>query len=130
MFKFITKITLTLALVLGTLSAKAGDFICNSDLTLSKLQIIQAYSGQPVLLSSTWVMVFVLPANHPSSITLASIGVSPLAVERMTKSNGLIDRGIRLVQTEQEMLYRVSAIKPSVGYVMYYTGGTNAKPCF
>jgi hypothetical protein len=76
-------------------------------------------------------MVFILPANHPSSIALTSLGLSPQAVERMTRSNGLVDRGIRLVQTEQELLSKVKSIRPSVGYVMYFVGGDgNVQPCF
>ncbi len=131
--KNITKYVLALALSLGCTIASASDFICNLEgrNTLSKYQLIQAYSGQPVLLSSTWVMVFILPSNHPSSIALTSLGLSPQAVERMTRSNGLVDRGIRLVQTEQELLSKVKSIKPSVGYVMYFVGGDgNVQPCF
>lgn len=127
---YIKKVIIALVLSFTILRSQAGFFICNIDEDISKFNVIQAYSGQPVLLNTGWVTVFALPSEHPSNYILASIGVSPSLVEQMAKPYGIIDRGIRIVKTEQEMIRQVNSTKPSVGYVRFYTDFDNTKLCF
>ena len=98
---------------------------------ITRADLEQAYSGQPVLMGATWLMVYTLPADHPDARdALAELGVSPAAAERMAKSTGLVDRGIRLAKNTDDMVDKVSNSHPSAGFVAYNPGGSSVRPCF
>ena len=98
---------------------------------LMRQDLEQAYSGQPVLLGSTWLMVYMLPASDPDTRdALADLGVSPSAAERMAKSTGLVDRGIRLAKNADDMVDKVANSHPAAGYVAYNPGVSSVRPCF
>jgi hypothetical protein len=98
---------------------------------LTRQDLEQAYSGQPVLLGSTWLMVYMLPASDPGTRdALADLGVSPSAAERMAKSTGLVDRGIRLAKNADDMVDKVANSHPAAGYVAYNPGVSSVRPCF
>lgn len=93
--------------------------------------LIQAYSGQPVLLGRAWLLVVMLPSNHPDTIAaFGELGVSPIAAERMAAETGLVDRGIRVVQSPSQMLDKVGINPPAVGYTGFFLGGRDVAPCF
>ncbi len=98
---------------------------------LTRQDLEQAYSGQPVLLGSTWLMVYMLPASdHDTRDALADLGVSPAAAERMAKSTGLVDRGIRLAKNHDDMVDKVANSHPAAGFVQYNPGVSSVRPCF
>lgn len=98
---------------------------------IERADLAQAYSGQPVLLGHTWLLAVMLPADHPATRqAFAELGVSPEAAERLAGSSGLIDRGIRIVQSESQVLDKVSSNPPAVGYVGFFTGGRDVALCF
>lgn len=98
---------------------------------ITRQDLEQAYSGQPVLMGSTWLMVYMLPSTSPETRdALADLGVSPAAAERMAKSTGLVDRGIRLAKNQDDMVDKVANSHPSAGYVSYPPGVSSVRPCF
>lgn len=98
---------------------------------IDKVDLVQAYSGQPVLIGRQWLLAVMLPANHPDTkAAFAELGVSPEAAERMASDTGLVDRGIRVVQTQNQLLDKVGANPPAVGYTSFFIGGRDVAPCF
>lgn len=98
---------------------------------VDRTDLIQAYSGQPVLLGSTWLLAVMLPASHPDTrAAFADLGLSPEAADRMASSASLIDRGIRVVQTPEQMIDKVAINPPAVGYAGFFTGARDVASCF
>lgn len=98
---------------------------------IAKSDLVQAYSGQPVLISYTWLLAVMLPANHPDTRqAFADLGLNPQAAERMANSAALVDRGIRVVQTPEQMQAKVAANPPAVGYSSFFIGGRDVASCF
>ncbi len=98
---------------------------------IDRLDLIQAFSGQPVLLGGTWLLAVMLPANHPDTrAAFAELGLHPEAAERMASGAGLIDRGIRVVQTPEQMLHKVAINPPAVGYSSFFVGARDVASCF
>lgn len=98
---------------------------------IDRLDLIQAYSGQPVLLNRQWLLVVMLPADHPDTrVAFAELGVSPQAAERMATDSGLVDRGIRVVQTPDQLINKVAINPPAVGFTSFFIGGRDVAPCF
>jgi len=98
---------------------------------INRLDLVQAYGGQPVLIGRQWLLVVMLPANHPDTrAAFAELGGSPEAAERMASDTGLVDRGIRVVQTQSQLIDKVAANPPAVGYTSFFIGGRDVAPCF
>jgi hypothetical protein len=93
--------------------------------------LIQAYSGQPVLFGGTWLLAVMLPANHPDSrAAFADLGLSAEAAERLSSPNNIVDRGIRVVQTPDQVIQKVAINPPAVGYVGFFYGVHDVARCF
>lgn len=98
---------------------------------IDRTDLMQAYSGQPVLLGHTWLLAVMLPASHPDTRqAFSELGISAEAAERMASGAGLVDRGIRVVQTPAQMLDKVSSNPPAVGYTGFFSGGRDVALCF
>lgn len=98
---------------------------------IDRTDLIQAYSGQPVLLGNTWLLAVMLPAAHPETRqAFGELGISPEASERMASGSGLIDRGIRVVQTPEQLIQKVATNPPAVGFTGFFTVTRDVAPCF
>lgn len=98
---------------------------------IDRLDLIQAYSGQPVLMGGTWLLAVMLPTSHPDTrAAFGDLGISPEASERMASAGALIDRGIRIVQTPDQMIQKVGINPPAVGYVGFFGGARDVASCF
>lgn len=114
-------------LLIVSFNVSAADFICNGK--ANRYDLMDVYSGKPVLIGNAFVTGYILPSNHPETIAaFGELGLSPSTAERLAKSSGLVDRYIRLT-TPDEMLIKVEQTPPSVGYVTMFIGGRNAKIC-
>ncbi len=98
---------------------------------VDRTDLIQAYSGQPVLMGHTWLLAVMLPASHPDTrAAFAELGLSPEAAERMASGTGLIDRGVRVVQTPDQLINKVAINPPAVGYSSIFFGARDVASCF
>lgn len=98
---------------------------------IDRTDLMQAYSGQPVLIGHTWLLAVMLPANHPATReAFADLNISAEAAERMATGNSLVDRGIRVVQTPEQLIEKLSMNPPAVGYVGFFTGARDVALCF
>jgi|GEM_PF-4075067 len=96
---------------------------------IERFDVLQAYSGQPVLVGSTWLTACMLDPAHPDTRSAfgSLIGINPDSAAAMAKSTGLVDRGIRLVRDMQTCL---ADNAPAVGYSAIPLAGQGVKPCF
>lgn len=98
---------------------------------VDRLDLMQAYAGQPVLIGNTWLLAVMLPANHPDSkAAFAQLGLSAEAAERMANGAGLVDRGIRVVQSPAQVVEKLSSNPPAVGYMGFFSGARDVAVCF
>ena len=96
---------------------------------IERFDVLQAYSGQPVLVGSTWLTACMLDPAHPDTRAAFGglIGINPDSAAAMARSTGLVDRGIRLTRDMQACL---SENAPAVGYSAIPLAGQGVKPCF
>lgn len=102
-----------------------ADWLCSGkpSIKLSRLELINAYSGNPVLVNGNWLIALMLPVNDPSTqIAFGYLGISAAAAERLAKTNGLVDRNIRLVATPTDMAFKLRDNSPAVGYGLVVVG--------
>jgi hypothetical protein len=103
----------------------------NASRSVARSDIIQAYSGQPVLLGGTWLLAYMLPADSADTkAAFLELGISPVAAQAMTR-NSLVDRGIRIAKTPEELLDKLVKNPPAVGYTSFFLGANkNVAACF
>lgn len=94
---------------------------------IDRFDVLQAYSGHPVLIGRTWLTACMADPRHPDTLAAFSslIGVNPEASAAMAKSTGLVDRGVRLTR---DMGMCLTQNAPAVGYSSIPLSW--AKPCF
>lgn len=98
---------------------------------VDRADLVQAYSGQPVLMGHTWLLAVMLPASHPDSRqAFSALGLSAVAAERMAGGSSLVDRGIRVVQNPDQMIHKVAINPPAVGYSSVFFGARDVASCF
>jgi hypothetical protein len=111
-------------LLMLSLPVKA-EWVCagKPSIKLSRIDLINAYSGQSVLVNGKWLIALMYPSSSPETQTAFSmLGISPQAAERLAKSNGLVDRNIRLATTPSDMILKLKDNAPSVGYGLVVIG--------
>jgi hypothetical protein len=96
---------------------------------VDRFDVLQAYSGQPVLVGSTWLTACLLDPRHPDTqMAFASlIGVNAEAAAAMARGSGLVDRGLSLTR---DMAVCLTDNAPAVGYSSISITRQGVKPCF
>ena len=112
-----------------------GNAHVKSKVKIDRLDIMQLYTGTPVIVGSTWLKGFVRSPNAQESTTaFLEIGLDPntsVVAEKLARASNYSDKGLRYVNTEQEVILGVATRSPSVGYVTNYVGGVpGVKDCF
>jgi hypothetical protein len=109
--------------------------VVKSKFKIDQIDVMQLYTGTPVIIGSTWLKGFVLPSNlDVSQTSFLNIGMSPntgVVAEKLARASSYNDKGLRYVSTEHEVIMGVAARTPSVGYVNMFVGGfPGVKECF
>jgi len=102
-----------------------AEWLCTGkpSIKLSRIDLINAYSGQSVLVNGEWLIAVMFPASDPATqVEFNSLGISAQAAERLAKSNGLVDRNIRLATTPTDMIFKLKDNAPAVGYGLVVIG--------
>lgn len=102
-----------------------ADWLCTGkpSIKLSRIELINAYSGQSVLINGEWLIAIMFPANDPQTqLAFNTLGISAQAAERLAKSNGLVDRNIRLATTPTDMAFKLKDNAPAVGFGLVVIG--------
>lgn len=116
----------TSAAAMGTAGGKAAR---RTRYKVERFDVLQAYSGQPVLVGSTWLTACMLEPHHPDTRAAFGglIGLNPDASAAMARSTGLVDRGIRITR---DMTACITDNAPAVGYSAISIAGQGVRPCF
>ena len=146
------RLLVCVVILLFTPSCNSGIFICNKSkiiaittqdgtfkkeiiksnfYKINRIDLVQAYSGQPVFLKDSWLTVVMLPTDTANTRTAYSYLDLPyeLAV-KVTEYPSLVDLKIKIVQNEDELIWTVREIAPSVGYSTVYIGRQGPESCF
>jgi len=108
--------------------ANAGSILCSGFDSDNKELIQKAYTGDSVIIGSQWLKVYLLPLDHPLTLeVIAKNGLSINQIKRLTASNALVDRGIRIVNSPEELISEMTKNKPSIGYL--YESNQLVKNC-
>ena len=102
-----------------------AEWLCTGkpSIKLSRIDLINAYSGQSVLINGEWLIAVMFPSSDATTqIAFSSLGISAQAAERLAKSNGLVDRNIRLATTPTDMIFKLKDNAPAVGYGLVVVG--------
>lgn len=96
---------------------------------IDRFDVLQAFSGQPVLVGPTWLTACMLDPTHPDTRAAFAglIGINPESAAAMARSTGLIDRGIRITRS---MSVCLAENAPAVGYSAIPIAGPGVKACF
>lgn len=128
------KSAIAILLMLVASASYSQTFYCssleNTTKKVDRFDILQAYSGQPVLVGNTWLAACMYEADHPETKAafINMIGVNPASAVAMARSSALVDRGIRITRNMESCLI---ANAPAVGYsTMQLGSGGGIKPCF
>jgi hypothetical protein len=102
-----------------------AEWLCTGkpSIKLSRIDLINAYSGQSVLVNGEWLIAIMFPSSDAATqVAFNSLGISAQAAERLAKSNGLVDRNIRLATTPTDMIFKLKDNAPAVGYGLVVVG--------
>lgn len=131
------KITLLAASVLAILAsctpAYAGVFICSGlkQGSLLRSEVIQLYIGNRVTSEGRMVNVLILPLSDASTNeAFGVLGISKLSLEKRMQTNALIDSGVRVYRTTDELMFAMPKNRPSIAFSPYITSTYEINPCF
>lgn len=113
--------------------AYAGIFICSGlkQGSLLKSEVIQLYIGNRVMGDGGMINVLMLPFSDPSTIeAFGLLGISRLSLEKRMQANSLIDSGVRVFRTSDELFIAMPKNRPSIAFTPYITSTYEINPCF
>lgn len=113
--------------------AYAGVFVCSGIKlnSLLKSEIIQLYVGNRIGSDGRLINVLILPFDDASTIeAFGSLGISKLSLEKRMQANSLIDSGVRIYRTPDELMFALPKSKPAIGFTPYMNKDYEITPCF
>ena len=77
------------------------------------------------------VNVLILPLSDASTTeAFGVLGISKLALEKRMQTNALIDSGVRVYRTADELMFAMPKNRPSIAFSPYITSTYEINPCF
>ena len=113
--------------------AYAGDFVCSGikPNSLLKSEVIQLYIGERISLDGKLITVLILPFDDSASLEVFNyLGISKLTLQKRMNANSLVDNGIRIVRTPEELMSKLPSNRPSIGYTPYINKAYEINKCF
>lgn len=93
--------------------------------------LLAVYSGYPVRLSGQPLFACFIPGQEDlSESALASLGLSSAALQMLSRRSAIVQRNLKLVTDEPEMLLCMQRHAPSFGYLSQPTLTDKVAPCF
>jgi hypothetical protein len=108
-------------------NANANLWLCSGIDKIPRMALKEAYQGNSILLNGKWLKIYLLPFDHPLTIsTFAVEGISTAQVKRLSTNNSLVDRGFRIVPTVDVLASAMLLDTPSIGYSYSEVGSVKA----
>ena len=93
--------------------------------------LLAVYSGYPVRLSGQPLFACFMPGQEDlSESALASLGLNASAMQMLSRRSAIVQRNLKLVTDEAEMLQCMNRHAPSFGYLSQATVTEKVAPCF
>lgn len=114
--------------LISSTEANADTWLCYGINSIPRSILKQAYAGGSVIVDGLWLKVYMLPFDHPLTISSFALeGISLAQVKRLSTNNSLVDRGFRIVPNTDVLIASMSSDKPSIGYA--YSEAGSVKSC-
>jgi hypothetical protein len=103
----------------------------NGTIVVTVQDLMAAYSGYPVRVSGKPLFACFMPGQEDLSIAaLQSLGLSSPAMQMLSRRSAIVQRNLKLVTDEEEMLACTERNTPSFGYLSKSTITDKIAPCF
>jgi hypothetical protein len=103
----------------------------NGTVSVSLEDLFQVYSGYPVRISGKPLFACFMPGQEAlSSNALASMGLNSAALQILSRRSAIVQRNLKIVTDEAEMLRCMAQHMPSFGYLSQAVVNDKVAPCF
>lgn len=103
----------------------------NGTIVVTLDDLMAAYSGYPVRVSGKPLFACFLPGQEALSVNaLKSLGLSSPALQMLSRRSAIVQRNLKLVTDEDEMLACTEQNLPAFGYLSKPTINDKVAPCF
>jgi hypothetical protein len=107
----------------------AVDWVCYKT-PISRIDTISLYSGQPIYRDGRFITGCMLTADNLLSIeAFGQLGIRPEVSASLARSTGLVERKIKIVKNENDMISCIKDNNPAVGY-LYLNNDQYMVHCF
>lgn len=90
-----------------------------------------AYTGYPIRISGKPLFACFMPGREDLSIqALDGLGVSSAAMQMLSRRSAIVQRNLKLVTDEEEMLSCMEKHVPAFGYLSKPISNYKVAPCF
>ena len=131
--KTILALAASFSLLQCTPAHAGGVFICSGikPNSLLKSEVIQLYIGERVSVDGKLINVLILPFDDVSaSEAFSYLGISKLTLQKRMGANSLVDSGVRIYRTPDELMNAMPSNRPSIGFTPYLNRTYEINPCF
>ena len=131
--KIILPLAASFCLAQCTPAYAGGVFVCSGikPNSLLKSEVIQLYIGERVSVDGKLVNVLILPFDDVSaSEAFSYLGISKLTLQKRMSANSLVDSGVRVYRTPDELMGAMPSSRPSIGFTPYINRTYEINPCF
>lgn len=103
----------------------------NGTIVVTLDDLMAAYSGYPVRVSGKPLFACFMPGQEALSINaLQTLGLSSPAMQMLARRSAIVQRNLKLVTDEDEMLACTEKNLPAFGYLSKSTINDKVAPCF
>jgi hypothetical protein len=98
---------------------------------ITLLDLIDAYSGQAILINGQRLSACFMPGNTPLSVqALDALGLKASTMQLQARKSAIVQSHLKMVNNEAEMLACIVRHYPAVGYLSRQTANEQVVPCF
>ena len=103
----------------------------NGTIVVTLDDLMATYSGYPVRVSGKPLFACFMPGQEGLSVSaLESLGLSSPAMQMLSRRSAIVQRNLKLVTDEEEMLACTEQNLPAFGYLSKPTNNDKVAPCF
>jgi hypothetical protein len=115
----------------GSDSFMASTVSPNGTIVVTLEDLLTVYSGYPVRVSGQPLFACFMPGEEALSVhALNSLGLSSAAMQMLSRRSAIVQRHLKLVTDENEMLACTEKNIPAFGYLSKPTFNDKIAPCF
>jgi hypothetical protein len=103
----------------------------NGTIDVSLDDLLAAYSGYPIRVSGKPLFACFMPGQEAlSTSALHTLGLNSAAMQMLARRSAIVQRNLKLVTDEREMLQCLEKNSPAFGYLSKPINNEKVAPCF